>query len=186
MNRINKKSLVWLIIGAIISFFLIALLDVKDRTFLNVLNILGITSSVTGLIIAYITIKNVDDTSRVVKTKIEDTLKSLRRSNTLSGISKSIVLLDEVETYLKDDNIQFAIIRIKDVLKLISNLPIDQDSGKIKNYQDLLIVLKINLRNLQRKFFGNSKKINKLEVVNNLNKLSEFLVNLENEIKYHG
>jgi len=185
----RNKVLLSLLISVILFLVLYFTLPKEDRTFLNVLAIVGFLLSVLGIVIAYIQILSIKEVTEQTRSAVIHNIKLNNNLLMISDLSRKVAMVDEIQGFIKEDKIELCILRMKD-LKVILNAVRNQDSYQsIVSKKEFKVVFEdfnIDLDNFQKHHLNNRNKLDKVKILINLESLSSLLLSLEIKIKNLG
>lgn len=184
----NYRYKVWLSIGiAIILFFIFYfILPSTERTFINIITIIGLLISVLGITIAYFQILSIKAISQ--KTQFEVT-NSIRLNNNLlmlSDLSRKAAMVDEIQAFLREDKIELCILRMKDLKIILNSLKNQEYYSALftkKEFKTVFEDFNIDLDNFQRHHLNIKNKLDKGKIITNLESLSTLMLSLEIKLK---
>jgi hypothetical protein len=181
-NRAWFSSLTSIILFVI--FYLI--LPDKDRSFINILSIIGFLLSILGVLIAYFQILSIKEITIETQKQINENIRLNNNFLMLSDLSRKAAMVDEIQGYLKDGKIEMCILRMKD-LKIILNSLRNQDYYNSlvskKEFRDVFQNFNIDLDNFHKHQINNKNKINKEIIIRNLEGLSTLFLGVEAKLK---
>ncbi len=176
MDSTNRLSLRLLILSIIVFVLLLIFIPKEQTNFINIIGVLGTIASIFGLLIAYFQIKHLRNTSEKVKEEIDETLKKIKKSYSLSNIGKAITLINTIENFVMEEKNSELFYYKKDLIDKISLIELDEIefTDELNNLKTLVLI------ELDLIIFNKSKKnINKQKVLKNLQNFHEFLNSLE-------
>lgn len=172
-------------IGTIVIIIFIWILKSDERTTPNILSIIGTFASLIGLGITYVQIKEIKNISESNKKVILETKDSINSVLLLSDSVHVSHIVHETQGYLsKEETINLALLRMKDLKRhLLHFKGFDKFLGKTKRntLNQMIIDLTNDTRNLFDKLNPqiNTQEINISEINNNLEKILDFVLEVE-------
>jgi len=158
----------------------------KDRSFINILSIIGFLLSILGVLIAYFQILSIKEITIETQKQINENIRLNNNFLMLSDLSRKAAMVDEIQGYLKDGKIEMCILRMKD-LKIILNSLRNQDYYNSlvskKEFRDVFQNFNIDLDNFHKHQINNKNKINKEIIIRNLEGLSTLFLGVEAKLK---
>ena len=116
----NLITSVLLLIGVLLTALSIIIIKKEDRTFINILSVIGTMASIFGLSIAFIQIIALKEISVVTQRTIQLTKDKLILGLSISDVSEAIEMIREIESNIGLQKYEIAWVRIKDLkVKLI-------------------------------------------------------------------
>lgn len=182
---INRKTYLIIVSGVMITLFFIWILKSEDRTTINFLSVTGTFASLVGLAITYVQVKEIKSISESNKTVIDETKESINNVLLLSDSVHVSHIINETQGYLSnEETINLALLRMKDLKRhLIHFKGFDKFTEKTrKNTLNQMIVdLTNDTRNLFDKLNPqiDTQEINISEINNNLEKILDFVLEVE-------
>ncbi|TDG36886.1 hypothetical protein EZJ43_06295 [Pedobacter changchengzhani] len=175
-------------LGSVILFtILLFFTPVNDRTFINVLSIIGFLLSLLGILIAYFQILSIKTISDETNKKIGQSIELNNKIFTLSDLSRKAAMVDEIMGYLRDNKIDMCILRMKDLKIIINNLRNQEKYHALvsrKQFKGVFDNFNLDLYNFQTAHLGSS--INKATVIKHLEDLSTLFLSVEIKLKTHN
>ena len=182
----KTKVFISILISVILFLVLYFNLSSEDRNFLNVLGIVGFLLSVLGIVISYIQILSIKDITENTRIAVENNIKLNNNLLMISDLSRKAAMIDEIQSFIKDDKIELCILRMKD-LKVILNAVKNQEAYVTivskREFRTVFEDFNIDLDNFQQHHLNNKNKLDKGKIISNLDSLSSLLLGLEVKIK---
>lgn len=186
---INKKSILIIATGIIISIIFIWVLKSEERTTPNILSIIGTSASLIGLGITYVQIREIKNISESNKKVTLETKDSINNVLLLSDSVHVSHIIHEIQGYLsKEESINLALLRMKDLKRyLIHFRGFDKFSGKSK--KNILSQMIIDLTNDTSNLFDKlspqigSIMIDISKMNSNLENILDFVLEVEQDTK---
>lgn len=178
-----------IIVGLLLTLYLIGFkLESEDKNLVNSLSIIGTMASFFGLAIAFIQIVALKEISVITQSTISDTKDKLMLGISISDVTEAIKLIAEIDSYI--GNRKYEISRLK-IIELREKLI------QFKSSKDFLLIVQGNLideiieqLNLQVStlysvvFSEDEVEYNPEDVTNQLQRISTYLSDFRNKIKY--
>jgi hypothetical protein len=156
-------------------------LEESERTLINYFSIMGTYSSVYGIIVAYVQILSVKETTENTEQRVEDANKRVMKMLSISDISKAIKTVHEIQNYLISNKDESSIIRLKDLKSILIQLKYNSEIGELtdsNDFTDSLATISIHMENLNYNLIGTKTGLNKGKIISDLeiieNQLNEF------------
>lgn len=175
----------------------------KDKTLINVLGIIGFLLSILGIVIAYIQILSVKKISKITQEKVKETQDRLEERirdiqkrvqenmaahsnlHMISDLSAKGAMINEIQAYLRNTNIEMCVIRMKDLKVVLISLRSQTRYSNLVKKADFITAFDnfhINLDNLQKHHFR-AGKIDFVKVNKDLEDLSGIFLSVEQNLK---
>jgi hypothetical protein len=188
-ENVDTLTIALVIVGLLLTLYLIGFkLKPEDKNLVNSLSIIGTMASFFGLAIAFIQIVALKEISVITQSTISDTKNKLMLGISISDVTEAIKLIAEIDSYI--GNRKYEISRLK-IIELREKLI------QFKSSKDFLLIVQGNLideiieqLNLQISSLYNvvfsEEEIgyNPEDVTNQLQKISTYLSDFRNKIKY--
>lgn len=153
----------------------------SERNLINYFSIMGTYSSVYGIIVAYVQILSVKETTENTRQRVEDANKRVMKMLSVSDISKAIKTVHEIQNYLLSNKDESSIIRLKDLKSILIQLKYNSEIGELadsNDFTDSLATISIHMENLNHNLIGSKTGLNKGKIISDLeiieNQLNEF------------
>jgi len=187
LSKVQIYTILIFIIGFLGLYIYYNSLDKTFKNSLNLISIFGSYLSLFGIIMSFYQIydlKAIND-----KTQKEVNLSLIKINNILSvsELSKSLKIVDEIQNSLRVNKNELALIRMKDLKYILIQVKHNKDLEKYTNneeYSNLLVDLSIDISNLSDNIFKPQKTINITKVNSNLENISTKFSELENKLKF--
>ena len=185
----HKKPTIYIFVaGLILSYlFYIKIIPENDRNEINLMSVFGTYLSVFGLIIAYIQILSIKQETIKTRSAIKSSLDQVRRVLSISELSKTKKLIEEIQQYLQNDKFDASSLRMHDLKEnLIQNKYISHltKQTEAKSYRDLIANVGIDINTLHDKISSPVSVIDKSIIMQNLEKVKSAILEFENILKY--
>ncbi|MGI4729788.1 MAG: hypothetical protein ACRYGB_14530 [Janthinobacterium lividum] len=165
-----------------------SLLPTKDKTFINVLSIIGFLLSLLGIVIAYLQILSIKQIAVDTQNEIKENIRLSNNLFMLSDISRKVAMVNEIQGYfLRDENVELCILRMTD-LKVILNSIKNQEHYRTlitkRNFLDIFQNFNLDLNNLNKHIINNPRnKIDKIVISEHLEEMSTLFLSVETKLK---
>jgi len=185
---LNYRQKIFSVIGISLSttVILFFFLSPEERSFLNVLGIIGFILSVLGIIIAYIQILSIKQISLETQRKVNENLVLNNNIIMLSDLSRKVAMIDEIQGYLRDDKIEMCILRMRDLKVILNSLRNQEHYTSLvskKEFKNVFENFNIDLDNFQTFQLKPKGKIDKSIISRNLETLSTIFLSVEVKLK---
>lgn len=182
-NRI--KILISILISIILFVLLFNLLSKNERTFINILSIVGFLLSALGIVIAFIQIISIKQIAIETREKVKESINLNNNILMISDLSRKAAIVDEIQGYLRADKIEMCILRMKDLKIIMNHLKNQNQYYSLvpkKQFQNAFENFNIDLHNFQTHHLNNAKMDLAL-VIKNLEELSTLFLSMETKLK---
>ncbi len=189
MKYYKTISIFLFIIGILGASIVILVLPKESRTILNYISVIGTFASVFGLIIAYLQILSLKNTSESIETAVDSSIYRLNTLLSVSELAKSKKLIEEIQIMLQHDSYEAALIRLKDLKELLIQTKFNIDLQKPTNtreYKNIIVNTGIDINTISDFIFKVKDKISKIDIINNLEVTRTKIIEFENELKYNN
>lgn len=191
MKRIRDpiNATIFYIAGLLLVSFIFYFFPEKQKSLMNYISYFGTYTSIFGIMITYTQILSVKEISEDTKLKVENSLQKTFKILTISELSKSIKLVQEIQNYLLNNKLESAIIRLKDLkntlIQLKHNNNLDEYT-KSSLYSTYLTNISINTNNLNQHIIGSKTGVNINKIVSNLEDIENHLGEIEGHLKFNS
>lgn len=191
MKRIRDpiNAIIFYFTGLAVISFIFFLLPENQKSLINYVTYFGTYTSIFGIMITYAQILSVKEISEDTKLKIEDSLQKTYKILTISELSKSIKLVQEIQNYLLNSKLESAVIRLKDLkstlIQLKHNNNLDEYT-KSSVYSTYLTNISVNTTNLNQHIIGSKTGVNINKIVSNLEDIENHLGEIEGYLKFNS
>lgn len=178
-----------LIIGLALTFYILLFkLDTPDRTTINIISVIGTTSSFFGLAIAFIQIIALKEISVITQTTISVTKNKLMLGISISDVTEAISLITEIDSFIGNQKYEIARLKLMDLReKLIQFKSSDEfklivQESRIK---EIIETLNLQISILYNVVFSEIEiKFNSEDINSQLQEIATYLTDFKNKIKY--
>jgi len=185
---LKKPTIYIFVAGLILSYlFYIKIIPENNRNEINLMSVFGTYLSVFGIIIAYIQILSIKQETIKTQNAIKSSLDQVRRVLSISELSKTKKLIEEIQQYLQNDKFDASSLRMHDLKEnLIQNKYISHltKQTEAKSYRDLIANVGIDINTLHDKISIPVAVIDKSIIMQNLEKVKSAILEFENILKY--
>lgn len=191
MKRIRDpiNAFIFFICGLLLTSIIFYIIPNQEKTILNYITYFGTFTSIFGLIMTYAQILSIKEIAEETKIKVENSLNKTFKILTISELSKSIKLVQEVQTYLSHNKLESAVIRLKDLKSILIllkyNTSIDSFT-KTSEYTQYLTNISINVTNLTQHIIGTKIGVNANKIISNLEDIENYLGEIEGHLKFEN
>ena len=189
--NLNNKYRFWSIFFFVGGTFIIVLifinLESSQKTVANAFTLFGTYLSLYGILIAYLQIQSIKETSEKTKRAVEESSNRINQILSVSDLSKSNKVIQEIQYFLQNDKVELALLRMKDLKAILIQIKFNEDLIEYTEnnlYNQNITDLGADINNLHDQITGAKKGINFSKVNQNLERLSTILAELENKLKY--
>lgn len=187
LSNVQIITILIFIIGFLGLFFYYNSLDKTLKNSLNLVSIFGTYLSLFGIIMSFIQIYDLKAINDKTQKEINESLKKINNILSVSELSKSLKIVDEIQNSLRANKNELALIRMKDLKYILIQIKHNKTLERYTSndeYSDLLVDLSIDISNLSDNIFKPHKNINVTKVNLNLEKISTKFSELENKLKF--
>jgi hypothetical protein len=193
MNELNdektRKATIWILIVGFLFTLIVGyiIFEQKKLDFITAIGIIGSIASFAGISIAYVQIVSLKEISKYNNRIINVALNELFKSFSIADISKSIKLVQEIQSLIRSEKSESALLRMQDlkaILIQINHINILDGKYNQEDYKIIMTDLNIDISNLNSLLVKQKTGINFLKVLANLETLATFFNVLENKLIY--
>lgn len=154
-------------------------------TFIGVISALVTT---LGFILTIIQLKSVKEislnTQKEISDAVKDTQDRIKEVLSVSEFTNAIRIIEEIETYIRDNKYEIANLRLKEIYKLLLAIEARKELASIytKNISSVLKNISLDINNLSNNI-ESPERIDKSEITPNLTAASTILFQIENYLK---
>lgn len=159
----------------------------SGKGILDVVPVIGSIASSFGFVIAIVQIAKVRSSSEAARRAAQEAKSRVYNYVSLSDISSSIKMLDEVKRYLRDENYIAAEIRMSDLrgkLTKVKNHNSMNYVGKKKELAGIVPDLGMEVTNLNKTIMDRSKSYDRVKVMEKLERAKDIIQQMESRIKF--
>lgn len=189
MNTSNNRAVAIgaLVIGTLIIIALFISLDKESKTVVNFFTLYGTFASIYGLVIAYLQIQSIKQTSQQTKEAVDKSLFRINQVLSISDISRANKVIQEIQSSILGNKHELALIRMKDLKQILIQVKYNRDLDEFTtdtNYNQNIIDLSIDISNINDLLLLGKQGINFSKVNQNLENLATLLSEFENALKF--
>jgi len=180
------KAIFFLIVGLLIIIIIFFQLNDANRNLWNFISLVANFLSLYGLLLAYYQILSLRELSEKTQEAVKISSHRLKKVLSISELSKSKKIIEEIQIFLHGENLYGALLRMKDLKEiLIQNKYIKdlEPFTSIKQYKTLLINTGIDIDNISDSLINDKEKLDKSNIIKNLEITKSKLIEFENELK---
>lgn len=183
----SRVRAIWIILtGIIVASLILFFVEKEKRDLLAYVAVFGTIASIVGLILAYIQILSLRDTSDTIKKEVEKTIKRVDVIVSISDISKTKTLIEDIQTYLRSKNYYGAIIRMGDLKEALVSAKYTiglENIQKTTNYKNCVMNTGIDISSINDYLIKRETEPDVTSIMKNLESTKQLLVNYNNIIK---
>lgn len=135
ISKYRTEAILTFIIGTLIIAVLFVKLPDIQRTIANGFTLFGTYFSLYGLLIAYLQIKSIKETSKETQKAVNESTIRINQVLSISELSKSNKIIQEIQTSLQNDKLELALIRMKDLKSILIQIKYNEDLLEYTNAQ---------------------------------------------------
>ncbi|WP_065219590.1 MULTISPECIES: hypothetical protein [Butyricimonas] len=141
-----------------------------------------------GFILTIIQLKSVKEislnTQKEISDAVKDTQDRIKEVLSVSEFTNAIRIIEEIETYIRDNKYEIANLRLKEIYKLLLAIEARKELASIytKNISSVLKNISLDINNLSNNI-ESPERIDKSEITPNLTAASTILFQIENYLK---
>lgn len=158
-----------------------------EKSTINYLAYFGTFTTIYGLLITYAQIVGIREQSILTDLKVEESLNRTHKILSISKLSKSIKLVQEIQGYLRHSKLESAVIRLKDLKNILIQLKYNNGIDEFINsdqHKDCLTNISVNTNNINQQLAGTKTGINVRKIISDLEIAENHLVEIEGHLKY--
>ncbi|MBS7563580.1 hypothetical protein KHS38_04100 [Mucilaginibacter sp. Bleaf8] len=185
----RKNAIIIFLLGLFFTGVFFWFLPAKDKTLLNGASLIGSFFSIYGIAIGYIQILSLKELSRQTQVTVNDALIRLKNIIAISELSKSKKLVDEIQYYLHNANLNGALIRIKDLKETLIQTKYNDDLSKLtasKAFKTIILNTGIDMESLNDSILNKVDNVDKLLIIKHLESAKSTIIEFENELKFNN
>lgn len=175
------------VLGTVVIYCLFINLSDHEITVANAFTLFGTYFSLYGLVVAYLQIQSIKGISTETKDAVDASAKKVNQIISVSELSKSNKVVQEIQIYLQDNKFELALVRMKDLKAILIQIQYNEhlaDYVNDKLYNVNITDLATDMNNLYDHMTGGKKGINFSKLNQNMENLSTTLSQFENQLKY--
>lgn len=159
----------------------------NERIALNLISIFGTYLSLFGIIMSFFQIYDLKEINDQTQKEVNISLAKINNILSISELSKSLKIIDEIQNSLRAKKNEISLIRMKDLKYILIQIKHNKEL-KIhttnEEYTQLLVDLSIDISNLSDNILKPNKSVNITRVNSNLENIATKLSELENQLKF--
>lgn len=186
MSKSRVKAIVIIITGLIIGSMILIFVAREKRDLLAYVSVFGTIASIVGLILAYIQILALKDTSDKIKKEVEKTISRFDTIVSVSDLSKTRALIEDIQTYLRSKNYYGAIIRLSDLKEALVSAKYTIGLEKIQrttDYRECVMNTGIDISSINDFLIRREAEPDVTSIMKNLERTKHLLVDYTNIIR---
>lgn len=188
-ENVDFLTIALIIIGIILTLYIIGFeISEEQKTLVNSLSIVGTMASFFGLAIAFIQILALKEISVITQSTISDTKNKLILGISISDVTEAIKLISEIDSYLGNQKYEISrikILELRDKLIQFKSNAIFKTIIKEDIVDDIIEKLNVQSSSLYAIIFSEEDlKYNPEDIITELQKISTYLRDFSNKIKY--
>lgn len=183
----QKYALIFFIIGN----FIISLIyfNIQDnlKNIINFFTLYGTFASLFGILLAYIQIQNLNETSKQTKFAVDKSLVRINQILSVSELSRANKIVQEIQTSIIHSKHEISLLRMKDLKQILIQIKYNIELNiytNTKTYNQNITDISIDINNINDFILGNKKNVNFSKVSSNLENLATILSEFENKLKF--
>jgi hypothetical protein len=185
----NYRYLILFVIAValLLAIILFMKIPAEQNTLLNQVGVLGTIASVLGLVLTYIQVLSIKETTVKTKKAVDDSINRVNEILTISELSKGIKNIELIQNSIKSENFDLAEILMKDLKSLLIQTKHIRDFATntgTGEFQTLLLNLAMDINNLRQLDNQEGIEIDHFKIMSNLDDVSSVLIELENKLKF--
>jgi hypothetical protein len=154
----------------------------------NLISLIGTFLEIYGLTITFIELLEVKKTTVLLSTAVKNTKDKFQSILSLTDISRSTKKIDEILSYLGNDKLQMAYLRLKDLRKILVESEVSSLFNLLDDQQQIINCtarVHSDINDLRSHIYDNNY-INKNIISKNLEELALAFTVLEHKIKINN
>ncbi len=188
-ENVDFLTLTLIIVGLLMALYIIGFkISDEEKTLVNSLSIIGTMASFFGLAIAFIQIMALKEISVITQTTISDTKDKLILGISISDVTEAIKLISEIDSYLGNQKYEISrikVLELRDKLIQFKSNTIFKTIIKEEIVDEIIEKLNFQSTTLYSIIFSEEElKYNPEDIINELQKISTYLRDFSNKIKY--
>jgi len=188
-ENVDFLTIALVIIGLILTLYILGFkISDEEKSLVNSLSIIGTMASFFGLAIAFIQIVALKEISVITQSTISDTKDKLILGISISDVTEAIKLISEIDSYLGNQKYEIArikILELRDKLIQFKSNSIFKSIIKEEIVDEIIEKLNVQSSTLYSIIFSEEDlKYNPEDIITELQKISTYLRDFSNKIKY--
>lgn len=164
-------------------------MTIPEKDF-SIINAVGVIASVFTLVGFYITIKQIQSVKEIAiytEGLVNKKLNGYNRIIFVSEVSSKISIVSDVKSYLRNNNLEMCVFRMEDIKRVLAGLRSNAHALGLeldaKEFGTINRNFTIDMINIQKKLLDENYNINSVKIIENMENLSQFLLNIEGSLK---
>jgi hypothetical protein len=154
----------------------------NEKKIINIISIYGTLISICGLGITLKQIISVKNISKATQEAINTQKRKSSQIQLITDVPRNIRIMRDVQGYLKRNELDIALMRLRDIKEFIESLKGADWDINHSSYSSHLSKLEIDIRDVDRAICKN-EKIEISKIITNLEKFVTVLIGMENNLK---
>jgi hypothetical protein len=182
-------AIIVFIIGTIIVSTFYYSLNPELKNVVNFFTIFGTFATLFGLLLAYLQIQSIKQTSKQTNAAIEKSLVRINQILSISEISKASKIIQEIQTSVNQSKNEMALLRMRDLKQILIQVKYNPDLLEYTNngtYNKNITDLSIDINNMNDLILGNKMNVSLSKINQNLECLATILSEFENKLKFEN
>lgn len=190
LSNLNVKQKTFLIVfgGVVPMLIILFLLYIKEELSISSgISVIGSFASTFGIALTYIQIMSVKEISSSINKAVGGAMDELFKAFSISDLSKSSRLAQEIQTLLRTGKIDSSYLRMQDLRFMLiqfKHVKVLESIYDKNEYKSINTNLNIDMSNVNSLLLKNRKGVNLQKICQNLDETVTFLSELENKLKY--
>lgn len=188
LDNIKNYTILLFVIGLLIMILIYYNLQTNDKNIINFITLFGTYLSVFGLILAFLQLESIKQINEKTQSEVQISLQRVNDVLAISEISKSIKIIQEIQSYLHSQKSELSLIRMKDLKQILIQVKHNNNLIEFTNHSDYeksIVDLSIDINNISDSLFKPNRAVNYSKINSNLEELSTTLSNFENKLKFN-
>jgi len=182
--------IIWIVSICIIALVIILTIIYKQNKLdlIIFVGVFGSIASIAGISISYLQILSVKEISESTKRAIDSSLNEMIKSFSISDLSRTIKLIQEIQNFIRTDKIESSLLRMNDLKSVLIQIRhVSFLDGKYlrEDYQKISVDLNIDISNINLQLLNKKTGVNYHTICMNLENVVTFFTDLENKLKYN-
>jgi hypothetical protein len=190
MNASNIKNLTLVIfaIGFLIIVIFYYNLSSVHKNIINFISLFGTFLSLFGIIFAFLQLESLKQINKNTQTQVNLSIEKINDILSISELSKSIKVIQEIQNYLHNQKSELSLVRLKDLKQILIQIKHNNNLTEFTNqedYEKFIVNLSIDINNISDSILKPSRSVNFSKINSNLEELSTRLSEFENKLKFN-
>lgn len=187
LSKAQIFTILFFVVGFLGLYIYYQNLDSQLKNSLNLISILGSYLSLFGIIMSFYQIYDLKEINDRTQKEVNQSLTKINNILSISELSKSLKVIDEIQNCLRNSKNEIGLIRMKDLKYILIQIKQNKDLEQHTNneeYSQFIVDLSIDISNLSDNILKPQKSINITKVNSNLENIATKLIELENKLKF--